>query len=86
MNSNGALNVILKTGDKCEYGDGDDDGDGEKDDDFHLIDGIFEGADSSGHVVRDDPVKGAGEEGDDEGEDGNVEDNLIILCKGGDGQ
>ena len=58
----------------------------EKDDVFHLIDGIFEGADSSGHVVRDDPVKGAGEEGDDEGEDGNVEDNLIILCKGGDGQ
>ena len=58
----------------------------EEDDDFHLIDGIFEGADSSGHVVRDDPVKGTGEEGDDEGEDGNVEEKLIILCKGDDGQ
>ena len=54
----------------------------EKDDDFHLIDGIFEGADSSGHVVRDDPVKGTGEEGDDD----NVEDKLIILCNGDDGQ
>ena len=54
----------------------------EEDDDFHLIDGIFEGADSSGHVVRDDPVKGTGEEGDD----GNVEEKLIILCKGDDGQ
>ena len=55
----------------------------EEDNDFYLIDSILEGADSSGHVVRDDPVKGAGEEGDhdeknqdqDESDDGNVGDN-----------
>ena len=45
----------------------------EEDDDFYLIDGIFEGANSSGHVVRDDPVQGTGDE--DGSVDGNVLDN-----------
>ena len=57
----------------------------EEDDDFYLIDGIFEGADSSGHVVRDDPVQGTGDDEDDEddgnddgeGEDGSVDGNVL---------
>ena len=57
----------------------------EEDNDFYLIDSILEGADSSGHVVRDDPVKGAGEEGDhdeedqdqDDSDDENVGDNYL---------
>ena len=47
-------------------------------------------------MVRDDPVEGTGEQGDDEddgdnddddeAEDGSVDDKLIILCNGDDGQ
>ena len=46
-----------------EEGDGDGDGDAEAHADGHLIDGILKGADSAGHVVRDDPVEGTGGEG-----------------------
>ena len=46
--------------------------------DFYLIDGIFECADSSSHVVRDDPVQGTDEQADDEDDeddDHDKEDN-----------
>ena len=39
------------------------DGDAHAHADGHLIDGILKGADSAGHVVRDDPVEGTGGEG-----------------------
>ena len=79
MNNNGqALSLCVDDQD-----DQDDD-----DDDFNLIDGIFEGADSSRHVLWDDPVEGAGERGDydyddkddnDDGEGDNVDEQMIIL-------
>ena len=50
-------------GDGDGDGDADADGDSDADADGHLIDGILKGADSAGHVVRDDPVEGTGGEG-----------------------
>ena len=77
MNNNGALtnwpSLIDFDDDGGDYEE--EDGEKEKDDVFHLIDGIFEGADSSGHVVWDDPVEGTGEQGDDEDDGDNHEDD-----------
>ena len=88
MNNNGALTNWPSLID-CDFDDdgGDyeeEDGEKEKDDVFHLIDGIFEGADSSGHVVRDDPVEGAGEEGDHDNDDnkGSDDENVSVIILG----
>ena len=94
MNNNGALTNCLtegadQVGDECDDDDEEEDDDADEDDfeednDFYLIDSILEGADSSGHVVRDDPVEGAGEEGDHDNDDnkGIDDENVSVIILG----
>ena len=94
MNNNGALTNCLtegadQGGDECDDDEEEEDDDADEDDfeednDFYLIDSILEGADSSGHVVRDDPVEGAGEEGDHDNDDnkGSDDENVSVIILG----